>query len=133
MSSANRSLWLRSDSAAQFSATSALLHYVIGAGAQNATNSRSPVAPGGRRHVLDTIARHWEGLDPEEYAFTRTMTAQLRDHDDRAEFLAGIDFILDGMLPSRPQSRPQAVTDFWHPTGHDPGVTSSRRKLDVAG
>ncbi len=88
---------------AQFSATSALLHYVIGAGAQNATNSRSPVEPGGRQHVLDTIARHWEGLDPEEYAFTRTMTAQLREHDDRAEFLAGIDFILDGMLPSRPE------------------------------
>jgi AcrR family transcriptional regulator len=86
---------------AQFTSTSALLHYIIGAGGQNATNSRSPAALGDRRHVLDTIARHWEGLDSKEYAFTRTVAGQLRVHDDRAEFLAGIDLILTGMMASR--------------------------------
>ena len=86
---------------AQFTSTSALLHYIIGAGVQNATNSRSPAALGDRQHFLDTEAGLWEGLDPREYAFTRTVAGQLRGHDDRAEFLAGIDLILAGMMASR--------------------------------
>ena len=73
----------------------------IGAGGQNATNSRSPAALGDRQHVLDTEAQLWEGLDPKEYAFTRTVAGQLRVHDDRAEFLAGIDLILAGMMASQ--------------------------------
>jgi AcrR family transcriptional regulator len=87
--------------AAQFTSTSALLNYIVGAGGQNATNSRSPAALGGRRQLLDAEVAYWEGLDPEEYAFTRTMTELLRGHDDRAEFLAGIDLIIDGMMASR--------------------------------
>src|ERR1700733_12526002 len=85
---------------AQFTSTSALLHYIIGAGGQNATNSRSLAALGDRQHVLDTEAALWEGLDPREYAFTRTVAGQLRVHDDRAEFLAGIDLILAGVMAS---------------------------------
>ncbi|HEY2795418.1 MAG TPA: TetR family transcriptional regulator [Micromonosporaceae bacterium] len=81
---------------AQFTATSALLHYIIGASSQNATNSRSLAALGDREHLLDTEAAHWAKLDPDEYAFTRTLTEQLHAHDDRAEFLAGIDLILAG-------------------------------------
>jgi AcrR family transcriptional regulator len=85
---------------AQFTSTSALLHYIIGAGGQNATNSRSLAALGDRQHVLDTEAALWEGLDPREYTFTRTVAGQLRVHDDRAEFLAGIDLILAGVMAS---------------------------------
>src|ERR1700733_2161115 len=85
---------------AQFTSTSALLHYIIGAGGQNATNSRSLAALGDRQHVLDTEAALWEGLDPRDYAFTRTVAGQLRVHDDRAEFLAGIDLILAGVMAS---------------------------------
>ena len=48
----------------QFTVTSALLHYVIGAAGQNATNSWSPAALGDRQQFLDTEARRWEGLDP---------------------------------------------------------------------
>ena len=92
---------LGAPAAAQFTSTSALLHYIIGAGGQNATNSRSPAALGDRQHILDTGAGHWERLDPKEYAFTRTMAGQLRVHDDRAEFLGGIDLILAGMMASR--------------------------------
>jgi uncharacterized protein (DUF1501 family) len=90
---------------AQFTSTSALLHYIIGASGQNAINSRS-TALGDRQHLLDTEAEHWQRLDPKEYAFTRTLTEQLRVHDDRAEFLAGIDLILAGMMaPSTPARR----------------------------
>ena len=82
---------------AQFTATSALLVHIIGAGSQEATNSRSQAAHGHRQHFLDLEAEHWEGLDPQQYAFTRSMAEQLRAHDDRTEFLAGIDLILAGI------------------------------------
>jgi hypothetical protein len=42
-----------------------------------------------------------EGLDAKEYAFTRIVAGELRVHDDRAEFLAGIDLLLAGMVASR--------------------------------
>jgi AcrR family transcriptional regulator len=49
---------------AQFTSTSALLHYIIGAGGQNATNSRSLAALGDRQHVLDTEAALWKDSTP---------------------------------------------------------------------
>jgi hypothetical protein len=83
--------------AAQFTATSALLIHIIGAGGQEATNSRSAEATEDRQDFLDRLAARWAELDPEEFPFTRTVAVQLREHDDRAEFLAGIDLIIAGM------------------------------------
>jgi hypothetical protein len=40
-------------------------------------------------------------LDPDDFAFTRTVAAQLCDHDDREQFLAGIDLILAGIRSDR--------------------------------
>ncbi|MFI8876746.1 TetR/AcrR family transcriptional regulator [Streptomyces sp. NPDC055243] len=82
---------------AQFTAASALLNYILGVGGQNAANARG-VQPGtNRAEFLDTAATAWADLDPDEYAFTRDVADQLRDHDDRAEFLAGVDLILAGI------------------------------------
>ena len=80
----------------QFTATSTLLIYILGAGTQEARNSRFAVGLGDRDHVLDVEAAHWQTLDAEHFSFTRTMADHLRTHDDRAEFIAGIDLILDG-------------------------------------
>ncbi|MFI5783982.1 hypothetical protein [Nocardia sp. NPDC051570] len=88
---------LAASATVQFTSTLALLHYIIGASGQNATNSRSAAELGDRQYVLATETQRWEGLDPEQYAFTRTVAERLRAHDDRAEFLAGIDLILEGM------------------------------------
>nr|WP_310430132.1 TetR/AcrR family transcriptional regulator C-terminal domain-containing protein [Catenuloplanes niger] len=83
---------------AQFTAASALLLlHIVGAGRQEAINSHSPETHAGRQDNLDRVAAEWGQLDAAEYAFTRTMAAQLRDHDDRTEFLAGIDLILGGV------------------------------------
>ncbi|OLM31363.1 Transcriptional regulator, TetR family [Pseudonocardia sp. Ae717_Ps2] len=82
---------------AQFTATSALLVHIIGAGSQQARNARSPEAALGRQEFLDRLAVRWEELDGEQYAFTRTVAGRMRDHDDRAELLAGIDLILAGL------------------------------------
>ena len=83
-----------------FTATSALMHYILGAAGQNAANAASvrALAPGATRSgFLDAAARGWEALDPAEYPFTRAVADQVRDHDDRAQFLAGVDLILAGI------------------------------------
>ncbi|RPE37424.1 TetR family transcriptional regulator [Streptomyces sp. Ag109_O5-1] len=81
----------------QFTAASALLHYVLGVAGQNAANART-VQPGtDRAEFLDTVATAWSRLDPDEYTFTRSVAGRLREHDDRAEFLAGIGLILTGI------------------------------------
>jgi AcrR family transcriptional regulator len=80
-----------------FTAASALLNYVLGVGGQNAADSRGYQPGQDRTEILTTVADAWTALDPEEYAFTRAVAGQLRDHDDRVEFLAGIDLILTGI------------------------------------
>ena len=81
-----------------FVATSALVHYVFGAAGQNAANGRVPSAGSSRAELMDRVATAWAGLDAEEYSFTRAVADQVRDHDDREQFLAGVDFLLDGIM-----------------------------------
>jgi hypothetical protein len=50
-----------------------------------------------RTEFLGAVSAAWAGLDPDEYAFTRSAADRLREHDDRAEFLAGLDLILAGI------------------------------------
>ena len=87
--------------AAQFTVASALWSYILGVGGQNAANARAVRPETDRTEFLGSVATAWENLDPEEYAFTRSVAGQLRDHDDRVEFLAGIDLILAG-IAARP-------------------------------
>ena len=83
---------------ALWSATSTLFSYIVGVAGQNAANARI-----GRERALDrstfleALATQWSQLDAGAYPFTRSMAMQLRDHDDRADFVAGLDLILDGI------------------------------------
>jgi AcrR family transcriptional regulator len=80
-----------------FTATSALLHYILGAAGQNAANSEAGGGPHASRGAfLDAASTAWKELDPDDYPFTRSVADQMRTHDDRAEFLAGIALILAG-------------------------------------
>lgn len=82
---------------AQFTGASTLVRYILGASDENAANGRR-FAPGTDRDtVLQAEAARWKALDANAYPFTRRMAARLAKHDDRAEFLAGIDLILDGI------------------------------------
>ncbi|MBR0706109.1 TetR/AcrR family transcriptional regulator [Bradyrhizobium liaoningense] len=87
--------------AAQFDSASALVHYILGVAGQNAANARSHVAGMDRSTFLASVAAQWEELDPAKYPFVRQMAPQLRDHDDRAQFLAGVDLILAGIKTVR--------------------------------
>ncbi|WP_238008389.1 TetR family transcriptional regulator [Dactylosporangium sp. AC04546] len=83
--------------AAQFDAASALLNYVLGVAGQNAANARSQAPGTSRADVLGAESALWASLDPAAYPFIHTVAGQLRDHDDRAQFLAGVDLIVAGM------------------------------------
>ena len=82
--------------AAQFHAWSALVNYILGVAGQNAANARRSRRPQ-RLTFLDEVAARWEQLDPAKHPFMRRLASRLRGHDDREQFLAGIDLILAGI------------------------------------
>ncbi|EMD25948.1 TetR/AcrR family transcriptional regulator [Amycolatopsis azurea] len=81
-----------------FTATSALVHYIFGAAGQNAANAQV-LRFGGtdRAEFLRAAVDAWEGLDPGEFPFLKSIAGQVREHDDREQFLTGIDLILTGI------------------------------------
>jgi len=82
----------------QWATVSALLHYILGVGGQNAANGQLARTQGlDRGDFLEAVATMWAQLDPHEYPFTRSLAGQVRAHDDRMDFLAGIDLILRGI------------------------------------
>jgi AcrR family transcriptional regulator len=82
---------------AQFNCASALVNYVLGLAGHHAAAARL-LAPGtDRTAFLATAAARWAQLDPAQYPFMRQVAAQLPGHDDREQFLAGIDLILSGI------------------------------------
>ena len=77
---------------------SALGSYILGVGGQNAANGQFARTRGiDRADFLEAVAKVWSQLDPAACPFTRSVAGQLRGHDDRTDFLAGIDLILSGI------------------------------------
>jgi AcrR family transcriptional regulator len=82
---------------AQFDCASALANYVLGLAGQYAAGARLLAKETDRSAFLATIAARWARLDPTQYPFVHQVAAQLPDHDDREQFLAGINLILAGI------------------------------------
>lgn len=82
---------------AQFDCASAILSYILGLAGQYAAGARLLPRDTDRAAFLATVAERWERLDPAEYPFVRRLAAQLPGHDDRQQFLAGLDLILVGI------------------------------------
>lgn len=85
---------------AQFDCASALVGYILGLAAQYSSVAGLRPDETDRSAFLDTVAAQWTRHDPGEYPFVHRMASRLRDHDDREQFLAGIDLILAGMRAS---------------------------------
>ena len=85
---------------AQFNAVTALMSFILGLAAQYAASTRLPPDTD-RSAFLKEIAAQWSQLDPAEHPFVRQLATQLADHDDREQFLAGIDLILLGIETMR--------------------------------
>lgn len=90
----------------QWGAAATLLHYILGVGGQNAANRLSAQTREiDRDAFLGEVADAWSGLDEADYPFMRSVAEQMRDHDDRADFLAGIDLILGGIEAAKAATR----------------------------
>ena len=85
----------------QFHSASAVLNYILGVAGQNAANARTQPPGTNRTDVLGAESAIWERLAPADYPFLHAVAGQLRDHDDREQFLAGIDLILKGITSGR--------------------------------
>ncbi|BEL04661.1 TetR family transcriptional regulator [Actinoplanes sichuanensis] len=81
----------------RFFAASALYSFILGVAGQNAANARAREHGTSRAETLGAEAQLWANLDAAEFPFLRGVAAQLGDHDDREQFLAGIDLILAGI------------------------------------
>ena len=84
-----------------FTAVSTLVSYIVGVGSQNAMNTQAAAGRCSRDEVLSAVAARWASLDPATYPFVTRIAGQLRVHDDRQEFLAGIDIFLNGLSEAR--------------------------------
>ena len=88
-----------------FVVSTVLVQYVLGAAAQNAANARVAGPDADRAELLDAMATTWARLDPDDYPFTRAVAEQMRRHDDREQFLTGIDLVLAGITARYPTGR----------------------------
>ncbi|MET8464976.1 TetR/AcrR family transcriptional regulator [Micromonospora zamorensis] len=86
----------------RFDAAGTLVNYVLGVAVQNAANARHLTgSDADRQAFLNTTAAQWAQLDPARYPFVHATVTQLREHDDREQFLAGIDIFLAGIAALR--------------------------------
>jgi AcrR family transcriptional regulator len=96
----------------QWAVVGALLNYILGVGGRNAANGQLARTRGlDRSDFLEAVATAWSQLDPKDYPFTRSVAGQVRVHDDRKDFLAGINLILRGIDPPRRRNRTLTEAD----------------------
>jgi hypothetical protein len=62
---------------------------------------------------LRAIAAQWAQLDRAEHPFVRQLATQFPEHDDREQFLAGVDLILRTSKPSDRRSHPDTTRRNW--------------------
>jgi len=76
-------------------AGAALANYIFGSAAQFAAGARRTRNQAERQSYLDALATAWTEQDTDQVV--REAASELRDHDDRHQFLAGIDIFLNGI------------------------------------
>ncbi len=90
----------------QWAAVGALMAYMLGVSRQNAASGQLARTQGlDRSEFLEGVATAWSQLDAKMYPFSRSVAGQIRDHDDRVDFVAGIDLILRGIESPRRSNR----------------------------
>jgi AcrR family transcriptional regulator len=83
---------------ALFDSAGVLVNYILGVAGQNAANARVLAGRNiDRSAFLAGVAAQWAQLDPARHPSVHRAATRLRDHDDRAQFLAGVNLILAGI------------------------------------
>jgi Tetracyclin repressor-like, C-terminal domain len=85
----------------QFDCASALLNYILGLAGQYAAGAARVPDGTDRTAFLASVAAQWAQLDEAEYPFLRRVATRLPEHDDREQFLAGLNLILTGIAATR--------------------------------
>lgn len=81
----------------QFYCASAIVNYVLGVAGQYAAAARGLGTHTDRSAFLANVAEQWAENAPGDSSFLRRMAARLSEHDEREQFLTGIDLILGGL------------------------------------
>ncbi len=84
---------------ARSDAGSALVNYVLGSAAQYAAGARRVPRDADRKAHLEALATLWTQQDADP--MVREAAGLLREHDDREQFLAGVDIFLAGITAGR--------------------------------
>lgn len=93
---------LRVPDAQQWTAVSTLMAHILGVSKQNAANGHLARTRGlNRSDFLNTVSTAWSQLDETQYPFVRSIAGRFREHDDRIDFIAGVDVILKGIGAAR--------------------------------
>jgi AcrR family transcriptional regulator len=75
-----------------------LVNYILGVAGQNAANARALASSKTDRSAfLAAVAAQWAQIDPATYPRVHRARTQLREHDDREQFLGSIELILAGI------------------------------------
>lgn len=82
---------------ARFDHASALMTQVLGVAGQYAAATRLLAGTTDRATHLAAVAAGWDDLNPARWPFLRQVAPRMRAHDDRDQFLAGIDLLLAGI------------------------------------
>ncbi len=80
---------------ARSDAGAALANYIFGSAAQFAAGARRTRDETERHRYLEALAAAW--IEQDEDQVVREAAAELSDHDDREQFLAGVDIFLNGI------------------------------------
>jgi AcrR family transcriptional regulator len=89
---------------ARSDAGSALVTYVLGSAAQYAAGPRRVPHDADRKAYLEALAAQWTQHDSDP--FVHETAALIREHDDREQFLAGVDIFLAVSRPADSKSNP---------------------------
>jgi hypothetical protein len=74
------------------------VNFIIGVAGQNAANARAlAISKIDRSSFLAGVAAQWALLDSARHPSVLRAAAKLQGHDDRAQFMAGVDIILAGI------------------------------------
>lgn len=117
---------------AQFEAASSFVSYVLGVAAQWAAAARALPPGTDRTAFLKSVTAQWtREHEAIRYPFLRRVADQLASHDDRQQFLAGIDFLLVGTVGNGhvhvPDGRPVHNVGATAEDAPPPGPAASRR------
>lgn len=75
-----------------------LVDYILGVAGRNAAHARVRTDQHvGRTAALTAIADRWARLDPARYPRVHHAAGHLAEHDDREQFVTGVDLILTGI------------------------------------